>query len=88
MTAIPIVTGALGTVTNGLVQGPEELEIRGRMETIQTTALLISARILRRVLETRYHSDSSGKPSANAGVKNSQTSKIICTAKYAEQWQI
>ncbi len=40
------------TVTKGLVQGLEDLEIRGRVETIQTTALLRSARILRRVLET------------------------------------
>ena len=52
MTVIPIVIGALGTVTKGLVHGLEELEIREREETIQTTALLRSARILRRVLET------------------------------------
>ena len=31
----------------------ELLEIGGRMESIKTTALLRSARILRRVLETR-----------------------------------
>ena len=31
----------------------KELEIRGRIETIQTTAMLRSDRILRRVLETR-----------------------------------
>ena len=30
----------------------EDLEIRGQVQTIQTTTLLISARILRRVLET------------------------------------
>ena len=41
-----------GTFTKGLVQGLENLEIRGRVETIQTTTLLRSARILRRVLET------------------------------------
>ena len=52
VTIIPIVIGALGTVTKGLVQGLGDLEIRGRVETIQTTALLGSARILRRVLET------------------------------------
>ena len=46
---IPIVIGALGTVTKGLVQGLEDLEITGQVETIQTTALLRSARILRRV---------------------------------------
>ena len=53
MTVIPTVIGALGKVTKGLVQGMEDLEIRGREETIQTTALLRSARILRRVLEIR-----------------------------------
>ena len=49
---IPIVIGALGMVPKGLERSLEELEIRGRIETIQTTALLRSARILRRVLET------------------------------------
>ena len=52
VTVILIVIGALGTVTKGLVQGLENLEIKGRVEPIQTTALLRSARILRRVLET------------------------------------
>ena len=50
---IPIVIGALGTVTKGLLPGLEDLEIRGWVETIQTTALSRSARIPRRVLETR-----------------------------------
>ena len=49
---IPVVFEALGTVRKGLIQGVEDLEIRGRLKTIQTTALLRSARILRRVLET------------------------------------
>ena len=49
---IPIVIGALGTVTEGLFKGLEDLEIRGRVETIQTTRILRSARILRRVLDT------------------------------------
>ena len=52
VTVIPIVIGILGIVTKGWVQGQEDLEIRERVETIQTTALLRSARILRRVLET------------------------------------
>ena len=52
VTVIPIVIDALCTVTKGLIQGVEDLEIRERMKTIQTTALLRSARILRRVLET------------------------------------
>ena len=74
---IPVVIGALGTVTKRLVQGLEDLEIRGRVETIQMTALLRLARILRRVLETWGDSDFSGKPSANAGVKNIKMSKMI-----------
>ena len=66
MTVMPTVIGALGmifkgierrldeveTVTEGLIKGLEDLEIRGRAETTQTIALLRSARILRRVLET------------------------------------
>ena len=52
VTIIPIVFGAFGTVTKGLLKGLEDLEVGGRVETIQTTALLKTARILRRVLET------------------------------------
>ena len=52
VTVIPVVIGVLGTVTKGLVQGLDDLEIGGRSETIQTTALLRSAKIPRRVLET------------------------------------
>ena len=40
MTVMPIVIGALGTVTKGLIQGREDLEIRGRVVSIQTTAVL------------------------------------------------
>ena len=49
---IPIVIGAFGTVTKRLLKGLEDLEVDGRVETIQTTELLRTARILRRVLET------------------------------------
>ena len=49
---ISVVVGALGTIPKGLVNGKEDLEIRGLLDNIQTTALLRSARILRRVLET------------------------------------
>ena len=52
VTIIPIITGALGTFTEGLLKVLEDLEIGGRVKTIQTTALFISTRILRRVLET------------------------------------
>ena len=52
ITIVPIVIGALGTVTKGLLKGLGDLEVGGRVETIQTTALLRTARILRRVEET------------------------------------
>ena len=52
VTIIPIIIGGFGTVTKGLLKGLEDLEVGGRGETIQTTALLRTARILRRVLET------------------------------------
>ena len=49
---IPIMIGALGTVTKGLLKGMGDLEFCGRVEIIQMTSLLRTARILRRVLET------------------------------------
>ena len=52
VTIIPIVISAFGTVTKGLLKGLEELEFGGQVETIQTTALLRTVRILRSVLET------------------------------------
>ena len=52
VTIVPIVISALGTLTKGLLKGLEDLEVGGRVETIQTTALLRTARILRWVLET------------------------------------
>ena len=52
VTIIPIVIGAFVTVTKELFKELEDLEVDGREETIQTTALLRTARILRRVLET------------------------------------
>ena len=39
VTVIPIVIGALGTVTEGLGKRLEDLEIRGQVETIQTTVI-------------------------------------------------
>ena len=52
VTIIPILIGAFGTIIKGLSKGLEDLEVGGRLETIQMTALLRTARILRRVLET------------------------------------
>ena len=72
---VVIVIGAFGTVTKGLLKGLEDLEVGGRVETIQMKSLLRTARILRRVLETWgdcCHSNFSEKPSANADVKNTK----------------
>ena len=52
VTIVPIVIGAFGTKTKGLLKDLEDWEVGGRVETIQMTALLRTARILRRVLET------------------------------------
>ncbi len=49
---MPIMIGVFGTVTKGLLKRLEDLEVGSRMENIQTTTLLKTARILRRVLET------------------------------------
>ena len=51
VTIIPSVIGAFGTVAKGLLKGLEDLEVGGRVETIQTATLLRTAKILRRVLE-------------------------------------
>ena len=52
VTVVSIIVGAFGTVPKGLEKSLERLEIGGRMKTIQIIALLRSARILRKVLET------------------------------------
>ena len=52
MMIVPIMIGAYGTITKGLLKGLEDLKVGGQVETIQMTALLRTARILRRVLET------------------------------------
>ena len=52
VTIVPIVIGALGTLTKGILKDLEDLEVGGQIETIQMTALMRMARILRRVLET------------------------------------
>ena len=44
VTIIPIVIDAFGTVTKGLLKGMEDIEVGGRVETIQTTELLRTAR--------------------------------------------
>ena len=52
VTIVPIMIGAFSTITKELLKGLEDLEVGGRVETIQMTALLRTARILRQVLET------------------------------------
>ena len=51
VTIVPIVIGPFGTITKGLLKGLDDLQVGARVETIQMTALLRTARILR-VLET------------------------------------
>ena len=80
VTIIPIVIGAFGTVAKGLLKGLEDLEVGGRVETIQAKALLWNARILRRVLETWGDLLSlrlQWKPLAIADVKSSNEWTII-----------
>ena len=75
VTVRPIAIRTLGTVTKRMVKGVEELEIRGQIETIQTSILLRWARIRRRVVEIcgdLLSLQLSKKPSANFVVKNSQ----------------
>ena len=40
VTIVPIVIGALGTITEGLLKGPEGLEVGGRVETIQNDSIV------------------------------------------------
>ena len=68
---ITVVFGALGTLSKGLVQRLENLEIRGQVETIQNTPLFRLTRIPRKVLETCCHTESSKKSLAYAGMKKS-----------------
>ena len=52
VTIIPIMIGAFGTVTTGLLKGLEDFEVEAGVKTIQPTALLRMAKILRRFLDT------------------------------------
>ena len=75
VTIIPIVNGSFGTVNKGLLNGLEDMEVGGRMETIQTTVLLRTDRILRKVLETwgdLLSLNSCERLSSNADGKNSK----------------
>ena len=64
VTIVAIVIGAFGTITKGLSKGPEDLEVGRRVETIQMTALLRTARSWDeswRLGKTCCHSNSSEK---------------------------
>ena len=52
VTIVPIVIGAFSRITKGLLKGLGDLEVGGRVETIQMTALLRTARIMKRVPDT------------------------------------
>ena len=52
VTMILIMIGAFATVTKGLLKGLEHFEVGGQEETTQTTALLRTAKIPKKVLET------------------------------------
>ena len=53
VTVIPIVVGASGTILKALKKRMVELEMRGKTDTTQTTAILKSLTLLKRVVETR-----------------------------------
>ena len=72
MTLIPIVVGILRMGQRVLEKRFGELEIRERIDTIQTKALLKSARIPRRVLDTCCYSNFGEKPPVKTGEKNTQ----------------
>ena len=72
VTIIPIVIGAFGKVTKGLLKGLEDLEVDGRVETIQATEKRPEYwEKSWRLEETCCHSISSERPSAYADVKAS-----------------
>ena len=52
VTVIPIVVSAPWTIPKGLIKGLEDIEIRGRVKTLQTTTLLRLVRILKSVPKT------------------------------------
>ena len=64
-----------GTFAKGLLKRQEDLEVGGRVDTIQTTTLLRTDRYGEeswKLVETCCHSNSRERPSAKTDVKNSQ----------------
>ena len=71
VTIIPVVIDCFGRVTKGLLKGLEDLEVGGRVETIQTRERSEYGEESWRLEETCCHSNSNERPPANAYVKNS-----------------
>ena len=85
VTVILIVIGALGTVTKGLVLWLKDLEIKKRVETIQTTALLI--------VEMGQNTEKSSGDSRRLAViqtqvENNQQKLVWKTLKRVEWWRV
>ena len=75
VTFIPIVICVLGTVTERLLKGLEDMEIRGRMATIKLLHYWDRPEYCEkswRLEETCCHSNPCERPSAYAELKNSQ----------------
>ena len=89
---IPIVITALDTVTEGLIKRLEDLEIRGRVGPFKLLHYWDRPEYWEdswRLEGTCCHSNLSERPSANAGVKNSQLSKIIVKiGQNTESWRL
>ena len=71
VTIIPIVIGAFGTVTKGLLKGLEDLEVGDHPNNSITEDDQNTEKRSWRLEETCCHSISSERPSANADAKNS-----------------
>ena len=79
VTVIPVVVGALGMVTK---EKMEEIEIRWRIDSIQTVALLRAARIFRRVRVPRRHVVTQ-TPGKNHQIKLVKKKKLVtCRRSY------
>ena len=90
LTVISIVIGALVTVTKGLFKSLDDLEVGGRVEILQTIALLRTAWISRRVLqtwETCCHSNSIQKLLGKTNVKSSQGVNNRSLNPTAKNWK-
>ena len=76
VTVVPIVIGQLGSHQR-VGKGIGGIGNKSTSGDHPNYSIIKIGQILRRVLETCCHSNSSGRLSANAGVKNSQRSKTI-----------